>query len=331
MNTMQCGPQWIAGAISTEHSENGVRPWRLPVHQLSLYDPGLAEDAGVPAGVRVAFATDSPFIALQVRAIDKERQFDLVIGAQLRSTALLPPGEEIITFDLPAGLIQAEIYLSNRYPVEVLAISIAGGSVIEPVPKGRPRWVVYGSSITKGGAAFSPAQTWPSIVARRKGWDLTCLGFGGQCHLEPMMAKLIRDWPADVISLCLGINIYGAKSLNLRTFRSAVIGMISIIREKHPNTPLFVMSPIYAPDRETTENPAGLTLVQIRDEIREAVDIMKAYGDEWIFYFHGLDIFGSEDAAYLSDGVHPSAEGYKLLGERYLNYLDERGLAGDPA
>jgi hypothetical protein len=326
MNTLPCAPQWFAGAISFEQTETGIRPWRLPVHQLRLYDPGLAEDSGIPAGVRVALVTNSPFIALKVRAIDQERQFDLVIGNQIYSTAILPSGEEIITFDLPEGLIQAEIYLSIRYPVIVQSISVEEGSVIEPVSHVIPRWVAYGSSITKSGSAFSPAQTFPSIVARQKEWDLTCLGFGGQCHLEPMMARLIRDLPADVISLCLGINIYGGKSLNLRTFRSAVVGMISIIREKHQNTPLFVMSPIYSPDRETIENAAGLTLIKIREEIREAVEIMKAYGDESIFYIHGLDIFSSECADYLSDGVHPSAEGYTLLGERYLQYLNEKGI-----
>ncbi|WP_246132382.1 hypothetical protein [Paenibacillus hemerocallicola] len=41
--------------------------------------------------------------------------------------------------------------------------------------------------------------------------------------------RLIRDLPAKLITLCVGINIYGFGSLNARTLRSSLIGFISII------------------------------------------------------------------------------------------------------
>ena len=33
--------------------------------------------------------------------------------------------------------------------------------------------------------------------ARTHNLDLTCLGYGGQCHLDPIVASMIRDLPAD--------------------------------------------------------------------------------------------------------------------------------------
>jgi hypothetical protein len=59
-------------------------------------------------------------------------------------------------------------------------------------------------------------------VTRARGWDLTCLGYGGQRHLDPLIACTIRDRYADLISMCVGINIYGQGSLNVRTFLPAV-------------------------------------------------------------------------------------------------------------
>ncbi|WP_246067072.1 SGNH/GDSL hydrolase family protein [Paenibacillus koleovorans] len=318
MQTIQMESSWFRGAISLERWDKGIQPWRLPYDQFNLFDPGLMQRAAIPSGVRIAIETDSTRLGLKVQAAAQERQFDLVLGQDIHSSLTLSAGDELLTVELPDGLKQAEIYLPHKVPVTLQALLVDDGAIVSPMAERQPRWVTYGSSITQCSAAASPALTWPAIVARRMGWDLTSLGFGGQCHLEPMVARLIRDLPAEFISLCLGINVYNRGSLNLRTFRSAVIGMICIIREKHPNTPLFSLSPIYSPVRETTDNSAGLCLVKIREEIREAVAILTAAGDRNLHYLDGLDILGSQHAGYLPDQLHPNAEGYQIMAENLL-------------
>ena len=52
-----------------------------------------------------------------------------------------------------------------------------------------PRWITYGSSITHCRTAASPAATWPALVARARGLKLTALGFRGQAHADPMIAR----------------------------------------------------------------------------------------------------------------------------------------------
>ncbi len=238
-------------------------------------------------------------------------------------TKTLPAGEESCIFtNLPSSMKRVEIYFSQKAAVIVKALQIDDGASAAPLQNNQPRWVTYGSSITQCSAAESPAQTWPAIVARNKGWDLTCMGFGGQCHLEPMVARVIRDLPADVISMCLGINVMGRNSLNIRTFRSAIIGMVSIIREKHVNTPLFLISPIYCPHRETDENLVGMNLITMREEIQEAVNILISYGDSNLIYVDGLDIFGEAFADKLPDHLHPNAEGYKIMADHIRGKLN---------
>ena len=142
------------------------------------------------------------------------------------------------------------------------------------------------------------------------------MGLGGQCHLDSMVARLIRDREVDLLTMKLGINVMGAASLSPRTFRGAVIGFTQIIREKHPTIPIGIISPIISPPREATPNAVGFTLEMMRDELIDVVDrIRQVTGDEKIYYFNGLALFGEELVDdYLPDDLHPNGDGCEILG-----------------
>ena len=89
------------------------------------------------------------------------------------------------------------------------------------------------------------------------------------------------------------------------------------MRDGHPETPLLVASPIYSPERETTREGGGLTLVEMRSVLRDAVACRRATGDEHIHYLDGLELFGPQDVEDLPDGIHPNASGYRTIGERF--------------
>lgn len=169
--------------------------------------------------------------------------------------------------------------------------------------------------------------TWPAIVARKRNLNLTCLGYGGNCHLEPMVARMIRDLPADFISMKVGVNIYGAASLSLRTFRAAVIGFAMTVRDGHPDTPLVVASPIVSPPHEHAKNDVGLTLVAMWDEVAGAVEDLRAHGDGKIHYVDGLRLFGHDLTDMLPDDVHPDAEGYKALARNFISEVVDQVYA----
>ena len=118
----------------------------------------------------------------------------------------------------------------------------------------------------------------------------------------------------------VGINIQGSQSLNARTFKAAIIGFVSIVREKHPETPFAVVSPIFSPPRETTRKAVGFSLSDMREEVAEAVELLKAHDDANIHYVDGLKIFGAEYTDMLPDELHPNAKGYEVLAQ---NFVDE--------
>jgi len=318
MSTIPITPDFIQGALSIEPGDGYVRPWRTDYQQKELY-PSINDDLlnqmSKPVGVRVRFASSSASVTLSVLPAEVARTFDLVIGNERIDTLSMAVGETTLSVgDLPGDETPVEVWLPYDGPVSLATFD---GEGVRPVSDTRLKWLTYGSSITQCGAAHSPSRTWPAIAARACDLNLTCMGFGGQCHLDSMVARLIRDREVDLLTMKLGINMMGAASLSPRTFRGAVIGFTQIIREKHPTMPIGIISPIISPPREATANAVGFTLEMMRDELTDAVDrIRRARGDEKIYYFDGLEMFGEKLVDdYLPDNLHPNGDGYEIMGK----------------
>lgn len=318
----------IQGAISLNRSPDWIEPWRLPYEERALYpspDEALLERAVTAAGVRLRFATDATSVSLNTEPFEAPRPFDITIDSDLVQTVEQPAGGEEVTFqDLPSGNKTVELWLPQRHgPVRMRSLVVNDGAEVKALPDLRPKWVTYGSSITHCAQARSPACTWPAIAARMRGLHLTCLGYGGNCHIEPMVARVVRDREADLITLKLGINVQGAASLSPRTFKAAVIGFVRTVREKHTETPITVISPFASPPRETTPNPVGLSLQQMREEIEDAVRRMQdTCGDNALRYVDGLRIFGLDLAAdYLPDELHPNADAQEIIARNVVAHV----------
>ncbi len=321
-------PRLFFGHIDLETTRRGVQPWRLRLADRALHHPALLFPAGIPSGVRLAFRSDAAEIHLEVEPGDPAAAtppaapwiFDLLVEGHPMQRIALPVGPGRIHFrDLPGRSHAMELFLpSGQAPVRLRALAIPRGARLQPVRDLRPRWITYGSSITQCGGAAGPSETWPALVARHFNLNFTSLGFGGQCHLDPLISRMIRDRPADYISVCLGINVQGQGSLNGRTFGPAVIGLLQTLRDDHPRTPIRVVSPIFSLNRETTPNAAGLTLVQMRTIIADAVRQLRRAGAHNLRYLDGLKLFGAEFDPLMPDHLHPDAEGYRQLARRYI-------------
>ncbi len=342
MKQIEMEENLFAGAVSFEKGEDWIKPWRLPFEKLKMFPSGgrhgsICAVAETPAGVRLRFRTASSKVGLTIVGTDKldpfltapggqpaaqitgPYLFDLTIDGDRVQTVTVNEGENHLLFDqLPGSKKEIEIWLPQRKVVVLKHLLIDDEADIDLPEDTRKKWIAYGSSITHCRNAHSPARTWPGGVARRHNLNLTCLGYGSNCQIEPMVAMMIRDLPADFISLKVGINVYGTVSMGPRMFKPNLIGFVHTIRDGHPEIPIAVISPAFAPKRETKENAAGFTLVAMREEVEDAVRRLVDCGDRNITYYNGLDLFGENLAVdHLPDGVHPSAEGYEILGENF--------------
>jgi lysophospholipase L1-like esterase len=341
----------IEGALGLIRQEQSVQPIRIPTADISLHHEAMRSPmtALSPAGVRLRFKSDTDRISLAVEhepmaMLTDEMPlppcaYDLVMpdGRITRAKPDNDHGPAVISFDaLGSDEKLIEIWLPQGTAVRIRSLAVTEGARISPAPDDRPHWVTYGSSITHCAWVDGPTDTWPSIVARQLDWRLTCLGFNGACHLDPLVARAMAELSADRFTLKVGINVHNLQTLRERTFAPLVHGFIATLRERHPVTPITVISPIFSPGREDsafTDIPAvfggvpltgDLTLNDMRQSLAEVVQLHRARGDHAIDYLDGRELFGHADADLLSDGLHPSPAGYARMGERFTGIFRDR-------
>ena len=312
------------GAISLQKTEDWMMPWRTPHSMHVLFPEPLLERSAMPAGVRISFRSNTTRVSGNIVPQNESGILDLCCDGEVVASLDLTKKESFAFENLSDVEKLIELWLPQFGSFQLRSLEIDDGATLEAFTDTRPRWITYGSSITQCRTAASPTQTWPAIVAREHGLNLTCLGYGGQCHLDAMVARMIRDLPADYISMCLGINIQGASSLGPRAFRPAIIGAVQIVREKHPDIPLVLMSPICSPPREETPNAVGFHLKGMREEVQAAADALQAHGDKHIHYVNGLSVFGTDYVHLLPDDLHPDAEGYRVMGKNFITKVAEK-------
>jgi len=324
---------FFTGVVSVERGEGWLRPWRLPCQRLALFiAPGdsLVGRAREASGCRLRFETNATavrlgFLPLPSEPVNPTHVLDLTIDGEIAATAEVPHGGTEAIFDrLPAANKVVEVWLPHDSGIDLQRLEVRDGATCQPAPDNRPKWTTYGSSLTHCRRAHGSARTWPAIVARRLALNLTSLGYGGNCCLEPMVGLMIRDLPADIITLKLGINCIGG-ALAPRTFPGAVMGLVQIIREKRPETPICLVSPIGYPPNETTPNVVGNTIEQMRIDIEEVHARLTARGDRNLHYVNGLKVFGEPELAeYTQDQCHPNGDGIELMAENFLSSVMAR-------
>jgi hypothetical protein len=308
------------GAHSLETTDEYTAPWRIPFETRNLFHDSIRGGGSTSTGVRIRFRSNTREIAGRFEPADGDWKVDLLVDGKHAETAPIE-GKDSFAF---AGLSDhdkiIELWLPQGRVFRLHSLGLSDGASLEKITDDRPLWVTYGSSITHCYYSESPLYTWPAIVAREHGLNLRNLGFSGSCHLDSLIAMLMRDTPAKYLSMCVGINISGG-SLGERTFRQAIIGFVRIVREKHPTTPFAVMSPIISRPIETGPRENGWILTKIREEVEIAVQTLQDYGDEHVYYMNGLDIFGEKQAHLQPDDCHPYAEGDRVMGQRFLDQV----------
>lgn len=355
----------VRGALELERTEHGLLPHRLPAWARAQCDDAqLARAEATPSGVRLVFRTSASTVELDVLPTKWTYQgapprvdgvYDLVVNGRLTGQASVAGGN-VVTIDmltgesetrpgpvgtlrfaeLPAGVKDVEIWLPHKEITELVALRADAG--VEPVPDtGRPVWLHHGSSISSGSDAESPSTTWPALAASLGGVELVNLGLSGSALLDPFTARTMRDTPADLVSVKIGINLVNFDLMRQRAFGPAVHGFLDTIRDGHPTTPLLVVSPLYCPIHEHTPGPGApefengrvrfratgdpaepgkLTLTVIRDELSR---ITAARADPHLHYLDGRELYGEADFAELPlpDDLHPDAAAHRRIGERF--------------
>nr|WP_211207369.1 GDSL-type esterase/lipase family protein [Stackebrandtia nassauensis] len=375
MRSFRIERSMIRGAVEITETARGLVPHRLPAWaRRQIPDRFMIQTSAESAGVRLAIRTAADVIELDTQARRIADSADTPFppsvyeltenGKPVASAGATAGTRYVFTFEKPSGEIvpgpdatarfeglatgverDLELWLPYHDHVELLGLR-ADAPVTAGSWNAAPRWVHHGSSISHGYRADSTTGTWPVVAALQAGAHLTNLSFSGNAMLDPFTARTIRDTPADLISVKIGINIISGDAMRLRAFRPAVDGFLDTIREGHPDTPIVVVSPIWCEPVESSAGPTiqdpdrgeqwtiaegseadvedgKLSLRGIRAEYAAIVERRRADGDKRLRYLDGLSLYGGSDAAVmpLPDNLHPGPDVQRLIGERFADLI----------
>jgi hypothetical protein len=372
VQTTPITPDLVHGSVELEPTEHGVLPHRLPAWaRAQAPDDQVLQAESQPAGVRLVFRSRATEVELDAHRVlvgyagvpqRPDCFYDLLVDGELVAQMTVSGGDVVET-DLSTGTTETRrgptgtvrfTGLPDRDQLVVLwlpwretthLVELRSDAPVSPVARtGRRLWLHHGSSISHGSNADSPSTTWAALAAREADVDLVNLGFSGSAVLDPFTARTMRDLPADVVSVKIGINLTNHDLMRRRAFGPAVHGFLDTIRDGHPDTPLLVVSPLLCPIHEETPGPGAfdmdavaegmvrfvalgdprevaagkLTLQVIREELA-AIVAKRAQSDQALHYLDGLTLYGEadHDVLPLPDDLHPDGESHRLIGRRF--------------
>lgn len=203
------------------------------------------------------------------------------------------------------------LYLSLYDGVTSLAIGVDSlseiGQPVVDLPVRTKPIVFYGTSILQGGCASRPGMAHTNILERMLNRECINLGFSGNALLDLEIADVIAGVDASLFVLDFLPNAT-VEQMNERAEK-----FYSIIRKKHPDTPiLFIEDPIFP------HSPFDAKIAkEVKDKnetINTIFQALKNRGEKNIYFLSSKDIIGHDGEATV-DGIHFTDLGFMRYSE----------------
>ena len=288
---------------------------RLPMDMDPAVSEAVKSLSWHTAGGKLRFRSNSKRVVVRVRlqnntimphmARTGSNGFDLYVGS---------PGSEVY-YNTTKSIEQQYDYtlfkhsepamrtITINFPlykgVDSLQIGIEKGSRLQPPEPLKKYVAVYGTSITQGGCAARPGMAWTNIVSRRMQRHFYNYGFSGSGKGEPVMAELLGTLDPAMYILVFQSNAGKAYIANLKNF-------IAILRKKHPETPIVVISTFFRP------RSAESYYLNIARQQHKVVEEFRKAGDKNIYSIDGSATMDPYRYEATVDGTHPTDLGFML-------------------
>ena len=298
---------------------------RMPAEAAEAVSEGVANLNYCTAGGRVRFATDSDFIG--IKTVQKNRPgmrhmprtgqsgFDLYRKREgdARSvyyTTFKPAVACTEGFSAPLKTDGAWAEYTLNFPLydEVSEVYIAlrkDCRIEAPTPYRQEKPVLYyGASITQGGCASRPGNSYQGMLSVLLDTDYINLGFSGNAKGEQAMAEYIAGREMSVF-----VCDYDHNAPDVEHLQKTHLPFYRTIRAAQPNLPIIFIS---APEVGKEDQYATR-----RGVIRKTYETAVAEGDQNVYYIDGSTFFHAVDLwdCATVDGTHPNDLGFYLMAK----------------
>lgn len=303
---------------------------RMPEAVAKSVSPGVHWLHTNTSGGRVRFKTNSSYIAISTKmknvgkmdhfALTGSAGFDLFYGEhnnlKFHST-FRPPydmedGYQSLLDLNDTSMKEIEINFPLYSEVCELFIGLQKDAAVEePTPyKTQKPVVFYGNSVTQGGCASRPGNSYPNILSRWFDFDFINLGFSGNGKGE----QIIVDYMAD-LDMSMFIMDYDHNSPSVEHLQETQPNMYKAIRKAHPEIPIIMMSAISLPWSLKRHYDR-------RDVIRKTYEDAVSAGDKNVYFWDGTENFAPYADYGTVEGDHPNDCGFYGIAESLSKILD---------
>lgn len=296
---------------------------RMPRHIARRVSERVAVRNEHTAGGRIRFVTDSSRIAVIAAvapgggmphfAYTGVSGFDLYAsgeGTMRYWGTIVPPPDHTGSIhgvvDLMAKerrTVQINMPLYNSVKKVYIGLE-RGSTLLAAEPLSVPPVVYYGSSITQGGCASRPGNSYQAIIHQNLKADYLNLGFSGSALAEEVMMEYIA-----ALSMSAFVYDYDHNAPDVEFLEKTHYGGYRAVRTAQPDVPILILS---RPKCRLTPEEE-----ERRRIIRASYDRAIAEGDRRVYYIDGTELLepGMEDHA-LVDNCHPADIGFFSMAKR---------------
>ena len=317
------------GASKVTYEDGNYRFFRFSNRESAVIDNVNVE---YTAGIQMKFKTDSPWLKLKVYTEQATELtsyfcFDIFVNDRLAGSIqnlsddarkgsyarqTYPLGRYCNEFQLGNGEKYVRIVFPHSVKVYIEEIELADGSYIEPVKKEKTI-VFYGDSITQGYDSLHPSKSYATRLADALDAEVINKALGGAVF-GPELVEAADAGNPDYVVAAYGTNDWN--SVNLDSFRKNAKGFLNAVEKKFPDVPVFVLTPIWRSDWNTTKRCGEFSILE--DTIKEI------FGNrEKITVISGFDLVPHDENLFGDLCVHPNDEGFAYYFRNLMQYFEK--------
>ncbi len=296
---------------------------RLPYDFAGSINSDIAYLAKHTSGGRIRFSTNSQYLTIvaSYSILDAMPHMTLVGNCGFAVCKNTDKGEVFVDSVSPMwtdkegfskklwlrndGLTSYTLYFPLYNGIDKLALGFDKDAIVEEgVEYENIKPILYyGSSITQGGCASRPDNSYQGFIAKENNVDFINLGFSGSAWAEPEMIDYLAKIDCSIFVFDYDYNAPSVEHLKDTHYKSYLA-----YRRANPNIPMILIS---KPD--FYNDASGIERLKI---IKKTYNLAKNSGDKNIYFIDGRTLFGKDWANCTVDRTHPTDLGFYKMAKR---------------
>ncbi len=298
---------------------------RLPAEVISKVErlEGLSNNT---SGIRARFYTDSCNIRITAEngqvaeyihmPSSATSGFDIYLNNIFKNNVRPVYGkikfDETVVLQAQNRMNLVDIYFPLYNSVKSFSFELDKGALLERAEEPDKPILFYGSSITQGGCASRPGNSYVNMLSTMLERNIINLGFSGSAKGSIPVAEYIAS-----LDLAAFVYDYDHNAPDTEWLKATHDKFFKVIRDKKPELPVIMMS---RPGYEKWSGIAPANTAVVMTTYLNALND----GDKNVYFIDGKTLFGTYGRDRCTvDGTHPNDIGFERMAESVYPVLKE--------